>query len=150
MIKTIAASFACGLIFGAGLMVSGMTDTTRVLGFLDMFGIWDPTLGFVMIGALAVTAAGYAFAERRRPVFARETIVPSPRKVDAPLIAGAMIFGAGWGLVGLCPGPAITNLATASPQVVLFVIAMALGMMLKKVWRERVERARKVLTHADG
>jgi uncharacterized membrane protein YedE/YeeE len=151
MIGSIAGSFGCGLIFGLGLMISGMTDTTRVLGFLDVFGRWDPTLAFVMAGALAVTATGYAFTEKKKPIFARDKAMPAQKAIDAPLIAGALIFGAGWGLVGLCPGPAITNLATASPQVVLFVIAMALGMMLKKVWRERGARKRKAaLTHADG
>lgn len=151
MTKAVAASFGCGLVFGLGLMISGMTDTTRVLGFLDVLGVWDPTLGFVMIGALAVAAAGYRYAAKRKPLFARDKSIPSQKAIDTPLIAGAAIFGAGWGLVGLCPGPAITTLATLSPQVVLFVIAMALGMMLKKVWRERFEpRSRKALTHADG
>lgn len=151
MIRTIAASLACGLIFGLGLMISGMTDTTRVLGFLDVLGRWDPTLAFVMAGALAVTATGYALADKKKPAFAREKFLPSQKAIDTPLVIGSMIFGAGWGLIGLCPGPAITNLATLSPQVVLFVIAMALGMMLKKVWRERTApKRRKALTHADG
>jgi uncharacterized membrane protein YedE/YeeE len=151
MTKNIAASFGCGLIFGLGLMISGMTDTTRVLGFLDIFGRWDPTLAFVMAAALAVTAAGYAFTQKRKPLFARDKPAPAQKKIDTPLVVGSILFGAGWGLIGLCPGPAITNLATLSPQVVLFVIAMALGMMLKKVWRERnAKRSKTALTHADG
>jgi uncharacterized membrane protein YedE/YeeE len=131
----ILASLACGFLFGAGLMISGMTDPTRVLGFLDVFGHWDPTLAFVMAGALAVSAAGYALArQRKRPVFAAKSAWPARKAIDKPLIVGAVMFGAGWGLVGLCPGPALENLATASPQVVLFVAAMVLGMLLEKFW----------------
>jgi uncharacterized membrane protein YedE/YeeE len=149
--NALIASFAVGAIFSAGLMISGMTDTTRVLGFLDIFGTWDPTLAFVMIGALSVTMIGYAFAQRRKPIFGGKNETPADRAIDTPLVVGAVLFGAGWGLSGLCPGPAVTNLATLSPQVVLFVIAMALGMMLKKVWRERsAPKRRKALTHTDG
>lgn len=149
--KTIAASFLCGLIFGAGLMLSGMTDPTRVLGFLDVFGRWDPTLAFVMIAALSVTMIGYALLRRRKPYLAQKPDAPAGGKIDTPLIVGSVMFGAGWGLSGLCPGPAVVNLATLSSQAGLFVIAMALGMMLKKVWRERTApKRRKALTHADG
>lgn len=149
--NALIASFAVGAIFSAGLMISGMTDTTRVLGFLDVFGIWDPTLAFVMVGALSVTAIGYAFAQKRKPLLGGKNEIPADRAIDTPLIVGAILFGAGWGLSGLCPGPAVTNLATLSPQVVLFVIAMALGMMLKKVWRESTApKRRKALTHTDG
>jgi uncharacterized membrane protein YedE/YeeE len=138
-VKTLLASFSCGLIFGFGLMISGMTDPTRVLGFLDVFGRWDPTLGLVMAGALAVTVAGYALVARRAaPVLAKKDLWPTLRAIDRPLIAGAAMFGAGWGLSGLCPGPALENLATLSPQVFVFVGAMALGMMLEKLWQERL------------
>ena len=106
------ASFACGLIFGIGLLISGMTDPQKVLGFLDVFGTWDPTLAFVMAGALGVTAIGFAVAKRRgRAVLESRSRWPAPAAIDAPLVAGAILFGIGWGLVGLCPGPAIVNLA---------------------------------------
>ena len=102
------ASLVCGLIFGLGLMISGMTDPTRVLGFLDVLGRWDPTLAFVMIGALAVTGVGFALFRRRgAPLLARAASWPTRHVVDRPLVIGALMFGTGWGLSGLCPGPAL-------------------------------------------
>jgi uncharacterized membrane protein YedE/YeeE len=137
------ASFACGLIFGFGLLISGMTDPVKVLGFLDILGPWDPTLGFVMAGALAVSAAGFAAAKRRgTPVLAAQCLWPARRNVDASLVAGSILFGIGWGLVGLCPGPAIENLATLSPGVVLFVATMMLGMVLQEAWQRLARTAR--------
>ena len=132
------ASFACGLIFGIGLLISGMTDPQKVLGFLDVFGTWDPTLAFVMAGALGVTAIGFTVAKRRgHPMLESRSRWPAPAAIDAPLVAGAILFGIGWGLVGLCPGPAIVNLGTGSAPVFLFVIAMLVGMALQKLWRGR-------------
>jgi uncharacterized protein len=138
----ILAALASGLVFGFGLAISGMTQPTRVLGFLDVLGIgsgtWDPTLAFVMIGALAVAAPGFVLARRRaRPVFAAAAAWPSKTEIDRALIAGAVLFGIGWGLVGLCPGPAIVNLATLSSRVVAFVLAMAAGMLARDFWRRR-------------
>jgi uncharacterized membrane protein YedE/YeeE len=137
---TILAALVCGLVFGFGLAISGMTQPTKVLGFLDVLGLasgtWDPTLAFVMIGALAVAAPGFLLARRRaRPLFADMAAWPSKRDIDRPLLAGAVLFGIGWGLVGLCPGPAIANLATLSARVVAFVLAMAAGMLALDVWR---------------
>ena len=131
---TVLAALVSGLIFGFGLAISGMTQPTKVLGFLDVLGIasgtWDPTLAFVMIGALAVAAPGYLLARRReRPLFAVVAAWPKKREIDRPLIAGAVLFGLGWGLVGLCPGPAIANLPSLSSRIVAFVIAMAGGML---------------------
>jgi uncharacterized membrane protein YedE/YeeE len=123
------ASFLCGLIFGAGLLISGMTQPDKVLGFLDLFGAWDATLAFVMAGAVAVTAAGFALARRRGiPLLAEKLRWPDRSDIDAPLVTGAILFGIGWGLVGLCPGPALVNLAGLSGPVIVFVIAMAAGM----------------------
>jgi len=140
----ILAALSCGLIFGFGLAISGMTQPTKVLGFLDVLGIgstWDPTLAFVMVGALAVAAPGFVWARRRaRPILAAESAWPTKVDIDRPLIAGAILFGVGWGLVGLCPGPAIANLATASPRVVAFVIAMGIGMLALDYWRRNVGR----------
>jgi uncharacterized membrane protein YedE/YeeE len=132
------ASFACGLIFGLGLLISGMTQPTIVLGFLDIFGRWDPTLAFVMAGALAVSSAGYALARRRpRPFLTAKHLWPDRTDIDRPLVIGSILFGIGWGLVGLCPGPALENLASLSPKVIVFVIAMVAGMIAKDLWERR-------------
>ncbi len=142
----VLAALVSGLIFGFGLAVSGMTQPTRVLGFLDVLGIasgtWDPTLAFVMIGALVVAAPGYLLARRReRPLFADIAAWPNKSDIDRPLVVGAVLFGLGWGLVGLCPGPAIANLGTLSSRVIAFVIAMGVGMLALDVWRRSRTRA---------
>ena len=143
----------CGFTFGAGLVISGMTDTARVLGFLDVLAIpkggWDPTLAIVMAAALVVSLPGFWLAKRRgRPILADVAAWPSRTGIDRPLIAGAVLFGAGWGLVGLCPGPAIANLATLSPLVLLFVAAMIAGMTAHDLWRRRQRSA--LLATSDG
>src|SRR6478672_3613059 len=124
------AAFVCGLIFGTGLLISGMAQPAKVLDFLDLFGTWDPSLALVMAAALAVSSAGFAIAKPRRPLLAPQNHWPTRTGVDPPLVIGAALFGAGWGLVGLCPGPALVDLATLSPQVMVFVLAMGLGMAL--------------------
>ena len=145
VVSTAIASLVCGLIFGFGLLISGMTDPVKVLGFLDILGPWDPTLAFVMIGALAVSAAGFAFARHRgAPVLASQCLWPARKSIDASLVTGSILFGIGWGLVGLCPGPAIENLGTLSPQVILFVAAMMLGMVLQEAWQRLSRVARPV------
>jgi len=134
----ILACFGCGLIFGAGLLISGMTQPEKVLGFLDIFGAWDATLAFVMAGAVAVSAAGFALARRRgAPVLAATYHWPTRSDIDAPLVMGAVLFGIGWGLVGICPGPALVNLAGFSLPIVVFVAAMALGMLGYELSRTR-------------
>jgi uncharacterized protein len=145
----------CGLVFGAGLVISGMTDTARVLGFLDVLAIpkgnWDPTLAIVMAAALIVSIPGFWLAKRRgRPILADVAAWPSRTDIDRPLIAGAALFGAGWGLVGLCPGPAIANIATLSPAVLLFVTAMIAGMAAHDLWRRRKQLAAGAALTADG
>ncbi|WP_407166314.1 DUF6691 family protein [Bradyrhizobium sp. ORS 111] len=126
----IVASLVCGLIFGAGLLISGMTDPQKVLGFLDIFGAWDATLAFVMAGAVAVTAAGFAIARQRAaPTLSARFLWPDRNDIDAPLVTGAVLFGIGWGLVGICPGPALVNLAGLTLPIVVFVAAMILGMI---------------------
>jgi uncharacterized protein len=143
----------CGLIFGFGLLISGMMQPTKVLGFLDLFGgAWDPSLAVVMAAALAVAAAGYALARRQgRPLFAAQSLWPTGRQVDGPLVTGAILFGIGWGLVGLCPGPAIENLATGSVRVLVFVVAMVAGMLLQRAWQQRIQtQASMLATAPDG
>ena len=137
----ILAALLCGFIFGAGLVISGMNDTAKVLGFLDVLALrkggWDPTLAIVMAAALAVSIPGFWLARRTRPLLAGVAAWPSKTVIDRPLLAGAALFGAGWGLVGLCPGPAIANLATLSPAVLLFGAAMLAGMVAHDLWRRR-------------
>ena len=122
---------ACGLLFGLGLIVSGMADPAKVLNFLDLAGSWDPSLAFVMAGAVAVTFAGYRLVWRRpRPVLMRDFDVPAATAIDARLLAGAALFGVGWGIGGFCPGPALTSLTLAAPGTLAFVPAMLLGLWL--------------------
>jgi hypothetical protein len=124
-------AFLSGVLFGSGLAWSGMTNPARVQGFLDVTGAWDPTLVLVMASALAVAAPGFALALRRPRPFLESTFrLPTRTRIDRPLLAGAVIFGIGWGLAGLCPGPAIAGLVTGSPAVVLFVLAMVVGQLL--------------------
>jgi hypothetical protein len=149
------ASLVCGLVFGGGLLISGMTQPSKVLGFLDIFGRWDPTLAFVMAGALAMSGAGYALARRfRGPMFAAQYLWPTRSDIDRPLVTGAVLFGIRWGLVGLCPGPALENLATLSPRVIVFVLAMIAGMSLQAWWRSRIPSTsasgEAALTGSDG
>lgn len=134
----ILGGLVSGLIFGIGLVVSGMTQPEKVLGFLDLFGAWDPTLAFVMAGALIVAAPGFYFVHGRgRPIVAAHFRWPTRNDIDRPLVVGSALFGVGWGLVGLCPGPAIANVATGMPQIVAFVVAMGAGMVGLDLWRRR-------------
>ena len=147
------AGLLCGFIFGFGLLISGMMQPAKVLGFLDLFGgAWDPSLAVVMAAALAVAAAGYALACRQgQPLFAAQSLWPTARQVDGPLVTGAVLFGIGWGLVGLCPGPAIENLATGSVRVLVFVVAMVAGMLLQRAWQQRIQtQASMLATAPDG
>lgn len=134
--KMLLGALLSGLVFGLGLVISGMTQPARILGFLDVFGVWDPTLAFVMGGALVIALPGFYLARsRKRPLLAPQFRWPTRKDIDAPLVVGAVLFGVGWGLVGLCPGPAIVNLATFMPQVFLFVVAMAVGMVALDAWQ---------------
>ena len=124
----------CGLLFGAGLALSDMVNPARVLAFLDVTGAWDPTLAFVMASALVPSALAYAWRRKRdRPLVAPEFNVPDRRRIDAPLVTGAALFGIGWGLVGLCPGPAVAGLVLLGPPAFAFVLAMLAGMAIHRV-----------------
>ncbi len=128
----------CGTLFGLGLAISGMTDTHKVQGFLDLFGAWDPALVFVMGGAVVTTFIGFHFVQKlSKPSFAASFSLPTNNRIDKPLLIGAAIFGIGWGLYGYCPGPAISSLAYLRPESLVFVIAMVTGMWVEKLWRER-------------
>lgn len=136
------AGLVCGFIFGLGLLISGMMQPTKVLNFLDLFGAWDPSLVVVMAAALAVSGFGFAVVKQRAPLFAPQNQWPTRTDIDRPLLAGSAMFGIGWGLVGLCPGPALENLATLSPRAIVFVSAMAAGMVLHDFWQtQRPARA---------
>ena len=126
-------ALAAGLLFGAGITVSGMVNPMKVQNFMDIFGRWDPTLLFVMGAALAVTYAGYRLVLKApRPRFTPAFILPALQGIDERLIGGAVVFGLGWGLTGFCPGPAIASLVFGYWPSVVFVVAMAAGMAIAK------------------
>lgn len=123
------AIFVAGLLFGAGVTLSGMVNPAKVLNFMDLAGRWDPTLILVMAAALAVTFAGYrVILRRKQPLFASAFSLPKVTKPDARLVAGAMLFGLGWGLTGFCPGPAVASLIFGHAESFVFVLFMAAGM----------------------
>jgi uncharacterized membrane protein YedE/YeeE len=127
-------SFAIGLIFGVGLYVSGMTQPSKVLGFLDIFGDWDPSLAFVMAGAVAVGLVAFSVARRRSRTFLGDELrLPRITEIDAPLVVGSLIFGIGWGLSGICPGPGIVDVGFLDWRALVFVVSMAAGMMIERL-----------------
>lgn len=127
--SSLVTTFISGLFFGLGLILSGMTDPSKVIGFLDLTGAWDPSLGFVMAGAILVGAVAFHFAGRRPVSLLGESMrVPTSRGVDRRLVLGGITFGAGWGLAGFCPGPALASLASAGSKAQIFVVAMLVGM----------------------
>jgi uncharacterized membrane protein YedE/YeeE len=133
----ILLQFAVGPIFGLGLLLSGMSDPAKVLNFLDFAGIgsgsWDPSLAFVMAGAIAVTVIGYRLVLRRdRPLFGETFHLPTQQELDLRILSGPAIFGVGWGLAGFCPGPALTALGFGTSAAMIFVAAMAAGMLLAR------------------
>jgi uncharacterized protein len=129
----ILTGLAAGLLFGVGLAVSEMINPAKVLNFLDILGHWDASLALVMVGAVATAAIGYRLALRReRPLFEGAFMLPTRQDVDARLLAGSALFGIGWGLGGYCPGPALSGLAFGALETIVFVAAMAVGMI---VWR---------------
>jgi len=149
----ILVQFAIGLVFGLGLIVSGMSNPAKVLNFLDLGGIpagtWDASLAFVMAGAVAVTFIGFSrVLKLARPVFAERFYVPTRKDVDLRIIVGPAIFGIGWGLAGFCPGPALTALGFGSTAAFIFVAAMFAGMVLARFIANRPSSAR-VATSVD-
>jgi len=135
------AALVCGLVFGLGLLVSGMTDPRRVLGFLDVAGHWNPALGVVMVVALAVALPAFAVAKRRsRALLGGPMVLSGASRIDRRLLAGACVFGVGWGLVGLCPGPAVVLLLTLRKGAWVFVLAMLGGMAAFELWQRATRR----------
>lgn len=131
---SVVLQFAIGLIFGLGLVVSGMFDPAKVLNFLDLAaipaGTWDPSLVFVMVGAIAVTFVGFQLVSKRgQPIFGEKFHLPSVKELDRRVIAGPAIFGIGWGLAGFCPGPAFTALGGGSSSALMFALSMLIGML---------------------
>ncbi len=127
----IGSALLSGTLFGLGLALSGMMDPARVLGFLDLAGAWDPTLVFVLGGAVMMSALGVVISRRMtRPLLAEGFDLPTRTRIDRPLILGAGLFGIGWGLSGFCPGPALASLSLGLPKSLLFVAAMLIGMVL--------------------
>jgi uncharacterized membrane protein YedE/YeeE len=141
-VKVALSSFISGLVFALGLGISGMTRPIKVIGFLDFFGDWDASLAFVMIGAIGVYFVAYRLSRTMRsPILAATFSIPARSDVDARLLGGAALFGAGWGLAGFCPGPAVTSLASGSAPVVVFVASMAAGIYLHG-WFSQLELSR--------
>jgi uncharacterized membrane protein YedE/YeeE len=143
-VKSIATSFLSGLLFAAGLVIAGMTQPAKVIGFLDFLGDWDPSLAFVMGGGMLVYFVAYRLITRKRkaPIFEASFTLPTRKDIDLSLVGGAALFGAGWGLAGYCPGPAITSLGSGSLSAIVFVLAMVAGMALyRAVEVHRASRA---------
>jgi len=134
------SEFIVGLLFGWGLLISGMTDPGKVIGFLDLTGLWDPSLALVMGGAIAVGFFAFGSAQKRTSNFLGGALhLPTSRDIDMRLILGALLFGAGWGLAGFCPGPGIVSMAAGQPKAAVFVLAMLAGMLVFE-WMDRMGR----------
>ena len=125
------SSFIVGLIFGIGLILAGMTNPAKVIGFLDITGTWDPSLAFVMGGAILVAIVAFRFAKKRTINFLGGAMrMPTSDMIDKRLVIGSLLFGAGWGMAGFCPGPALTSIGTGNPKALIFVVAMIVGMAI--------------------
>ncbi|KII17799.1 MULTISPECIES: DUF6691 family protein [Phaeobacter] len=134
-------SFSAGGLFGLGLFLSGMTDTQKVQGWLDIFGAWDPTLAFVMGGAILPMALAWQLTRGRAPLVGGSFPAPPRQELDRRLIIGSVLFGIGWGLAGLCPGPAIASLSYGGTGGIIFIAALLVGMMAAPPFAQRLDRA---------
>ncbi|MEN3366138.1 MAG: uncharacterized protein V7606_3412 [Burkholderiales bacterium] len=138
----ILMALIAGLVFGLGLIVSGMTNPAKVIGFLDLAGEWDPSLAFVMGGAVLVGLVAFRFAAKRSKALLGDAMrLPTATQIDRRLVLGGLAFGVGWGLAGYCPGPAVASLGTGVTEPIIFVVAMLVGMAVFEV-RERLAAAR--------
>lgn len=144
----ILSSFIVGLIFGIGLILAGMTDPSKVIGFLDVAGLWDPSLAFVMGGAILVGVVAFRFARKRSAAFFGGAMrLPSRDDIDRRLVLGSLAFGVGWGMAGFCPGPALTALGTGNGKAVIFVLAMIAGMALFELADKLLHAAHRERVH---
>ncbi|MPN15778.1 hypothetical protein SDC9_163114 [bioreactor metagenome] len=135
---SILSALAAGLIFGLGLILSGMGNPAKVQNFLDFFGTWDPSLALVMVGAIVVGLFAFTWAKRRKTALLGEPMqLPTATKIDTRLILGSAMFGIGWGLAGFCPGPALMNLLLGHKEVIIFVVSMIVGMLLQQTWARK-------------
>jgi uncharacterized membrane protein YedE/YeeE len=135
------SSFIAGLLFGVGLILSGMTDPAKVIGFLDISGEWNPSLAFVMVGAISVSYFAFRSAQKRSTTIIGQPVIFSIKKeIDLSLIAGSITFGIGWGLAGYCPGPALASIATGDEKPIIFFVAMLIGMGIYEVLQKALPR----------
>ena len=142
VLASLLASLLAGLVFGLGLIVSGMADPAKVLGFLDLAGPWDPSLAFVMAGAIAVGALAFAIARKRTVSFLGAAMkLPMSRDIDGRLVIGSVVFGMGWGIAGFCPGPGLVALGMGEVKALVFVVAMLLGMGAFELLERRKQSA---------
>ena len=140
--STVFTSLLSGLVFGLGLTVSGMADPAKVLGFLDLAGAWDPSLAFVMAGAIAVAAFAFALAKKRTvSMLGAAMKLPTSRDIDRRLVMGSMLFGIGWGVAGFCPGPGLVALGMGELKALVFVVAMLVGMGIFELIERRKRAA---------
>jgi uncharacterized membrane protein YedE/YeeE len=138
MLKKNISAWLAGLLFGVGLILSGMTNPAKVIGFLDIAGDWDPSLMLVMVGAISVSFFAFRHAKKRTHSYLNETMqLPKSSQIDMPLIIGAATFGIGWGMLGICPGPALAVLAVGGYEIVLFILAMLMGMELHRLIKKQ-------------
>jgi hypothetical protein len=138
------SEFLVGLLFGLGLIMSGMTDPGKVIGFLDISGNWDPSLALVMAGAIAVGFFAFSIAKKRTVNFLGSALtLPKTDQIDKPLVIGAVLFGIGWGLAGFCPGPGLVSLASGQTKAAVFVMFMLAGMQLFEIWNRRKSQPKK-------
>ena len=141
--------FIVGLLFGLGSMLSGMTDPSKVIGFLDLFGAWDPSLALVMGGAIMVGVFAFTVAKKRTTTFLGGVLrFPTHMDIDKKLVIGSLMFGAGWGLAGFCPGPALVSMADGQPKALVFVLAMLVGMLGFELMDRFVHAPRKAKFNA--
>ena len=131
------SSLVAGLVFGTGIAFSGMINPAKVLNFFDLAGTWDPSLAFVMVGALIPTFLGYklVFGSKAKPVFDKQFVLPTARKIDVPLVVGSAVFGIGWGIAGFCPGGAIPALGLGDTRTFIFVAAMVTGLLVANYFK---------------
>lgn len=134
-------AFISGLVFGIGLLISGMANPAKVLGFLDVAGKWDPSLALVMLGAIIIGLPAFYLAKRKKVAFCGEAInLPTANNIDKKLILGSFAFGIGWGLVGFCPGPALVALGTGSIKAIVFTLAMIAGMLIFEILQHKISK----------